>query len=116
MSLPKSEWPSTNAFVFSVDWFEGDRDDFQHYTVVYSYRVGEERYRGEFRDYIAQQDSYLRRDDTIQIRYDSSSPEKSYFPQATGSIGKRLLFLGIGAILALIVLLVVYLNGGFAKS
>lgn len=77
----KQSWPRANALVYSVDWFDANRNDAAHYTVEYSYQVGEERYVGTFYDYITETD-YLRRDDTIQIAYDPSNPSKSFYPDA----------------------------------
>jgi hypothetical protein len=67
--MPKEQWPITEALVFSVDWTEPSRNDSSHYTVIYSYRVGEELYTGQFRDYTGEQDSYLHQDDVISVRY-----------------------------------------------
>ena len=113
MSTPKEQWQITEAIVFSVDWFEPTRYDFGHYTVVYSYRVDNERFTGEFRDYTDERDDYLHRDDAISIRYCPEHPDRSFYPGAKSAIDKRLLFLGIGAGLAVIVLLITYLRGGF---
>jgi hypothetical protein len=112
VSTPKEQWPATDALVYSVDWIEPSREDFGHYTVVYSYRVDDERYTGEFRDYNEQGNS-LHRDDVISIRYCPERPAKSFYPDVKSALSKRVLFLSVGAGIALIVLMIVYLSGGF---
>ncbi len=117
MSIPKEQWPVTEALVFSVDWTEPARDNSGYYTVIYSYRVGEERYTGQFRDYTSEQDGYLHQDDVISVRYSPELPAKSFYPEAEGSnigIGQRLVFFSIGGGITLIgVLIVYYLIRGF---
>jgi len=78
----KQNWPSTEALVYSVEWFDPSRADSGHYKVEYSYRIGDERYTGEFYDYGSSQESYLHRDDTIRIEYDPSRPQHSRYPEA----------------------------------
>ena len=56
VSTPREQWPPTDGLIFSVEWFEPTRNDFGHYTVIYSYRVGDARFTGEFRDYTEVQD------------------------------------------------------------
>jgi hypothetical protein len=113
MGTPKEQWPIAEALVFSVDWVEPTRNDFGHYTLVYSYRVDNERFTGEFRDYTEERDNYLHRDDVISIRYCPEHPSRSFYPETKSVADKRLLFLGIGAGLAVIVFAIVYLSGGF---
>ena len=111
----RADWQSTTANVYSVEWIEPNRNDFGHYNVVYSYRVNAEMYIGEFADYGSADESYLKRDDSIQIRYDPANPKRSFYPEARGATKRRLFFAGLGLGLALIVMLIVYLNGGFMK-
>ena len=75
----KKTWPTTQGLVYSVEWFDGSRQDEPHYAVTYSYRVDGE-YVGTFNDYISQSDDYLHRDDTITIAYDPAKPEHSFTP------------------------------------
>jgi hypothetical protein len=113
VSTPKEQWQVTDALVYSVEWIEPSRNDWGHYNIIYSYRVGEERFTGESRDYSSEQATPLHRDDDIAIRYCPEHPQKSYYPEAKSVIDKRLLFFGIGAGAALIAMLIVYFNGGF---
>jgi hypothetical protein len=46
----KADWHSATANIYSVEWIEPNRNDFGHYNVVYSYRVNDEMYTGEFSD------------------------------------------------------------------
>jgi hypothetical protein len=108
----KEDWPSTEAVVYSVGWFDPSRNDFGHYKVVYSYRVGEERYIGEFRDYINRPREYLHPNDTISIRYNPEVPSKSFYPLAHSATNRRLFSFAIAVGLATIVLLILY----FTKS
>ena len=112
MNTPKEQWPITNALIFSVDWAEPLRDEPGHYAVIYSYRVGEERYTGQFRDYTSEQDDYLHHEDVISIRYCPEHPSKSFYPEADddGSygIGQRLVAFSIGGGITLIGILIVY--------
>jgi hypothetical protein len=110
---PKEYWPTTEALVYSVEWFEATHDDYANYLVVYSYRVGDQRYTGEFRDYGTHLEGFLHRNDTISVRYSPENPEKSYFPQRNSALNRRLLAIGIGAGFAVIVMLIVYFSGGF---
>lgn len=103
MSTPREQWPTTQGLVYSVNWFEprSDNEDYPHYTVVYSYRIGTERYVGEFDDYRSMTDGYFRKDDSILIHYCPEQPEKSYYADAQSAIKKRLVAIGIGAALGI---------------
>jgi len=113
---PKELWQTAEALVYSVERFDPDgrgEEDYGHYTVVYSYRVGEDRHTGEFNDYCDATDSYFHRDDTISVKYCPEHPEKSFYPDAESAKNKRLIAIGFGACLAVIVMLIVYFSGGF---
>jgi hypothetical protein len=111
----KAYWQMTTATIYSVSWIDPNRNDFGHYNVVYSYRVNDEIYTGEFSDYGPENEPYLKRDDTIQIRYNPSNPKKSFYPEVRSATKRRLFFAGLGLALALIVMLIVFLNGGFKQ-
>lgn len=51
MTSNKADWRLTTATVYSADWVPRTRNDFGHFNVVYSYRVDNEYYTGEFNDY-----------------------------------------------------------------
>jgi Protein of unknown function (DUF3592) len=115
MTLTKANWPMTTANIYSVESIDANRNDFGHYNVVYSYRVNDEMYTGEFSDYGSENESYLKRDDSIQIRYDPSNPKKSFYPEVRSATKRRLFYFGLGLAIALIVMLIVFLNGGFRR-
>ena len=107
MSTPKEQWPTTQGLVYSVDWFEprSDKENYPHYTVVYSYRIGDDRYVGTFADYRSMMDGYFRKDDSILIHYCPEHPEKSYYADVQSATKKRLVAFGIGAALGIVVLI-----------
>jgi len=113
VSTPKEQWQITDALVYSADWIDPSRNDWGHYLVVYSYRVGEDRFTGDCKHYGKDSDSYLHPDDVISIRYSPERPAQSYYPDAKKRLNKAIFFLGIAAGVALIVLLIIYLSGGF---
>jgi hypothetical protein len=108
----KEDWQLTTANIYSADWVDPTRNDFGHYNVV-SYRAGEEIYTGKFSDYRSGTEPHLKRDDSIQIRYNPSNPKQSFYPERHSATKRRMLLGSLGLALALIVMLVVYLNGGF---
>jgi hypothetical protein len=115
VSTPKELWGTAEALVYSVDRYDptgSSADDYPHYTVVYSYRAGEERYTGKFDDYRDGSDSYFHAGDSVSIRYCPERPERSFYPEAKSATNRRLLAFGVGAGLAVIVMLIVYFDGG----
>ena len=109
----KVGWPTTQGLVYSVDWIEPSRNNFGHYEVVYSYRVGDERYTGSFSDYGRENEDYLHPNDEIDVQYDPNRPDLSHYPLVRTATYARLLLFGIGAGVAIIVMTIVYLSGGF---
>jgi hypothetical protein len=109
----KEGWLPAKGLIYSIEWIEPSRNDFGHYNVVYSYRVNDEMHTGHFRDYTSPVDDYLHRDDTIDIQYNPKHEEQSHYPLAQSAINGRLTFFSIGAILGAVVMLIVYLSGGF---
>jgi hypothetical protein len=109
----KEGWPIAKALVYSVEWIDHSRNDFEHYNVVYSYSVNDEMYSGDFKDYRSPSDDYLHRNDSIDIQYDPEHPERSHYPLVKSATNRRLTFISIGIAVAAIVLLIVYLNDGF---
>lgn len=103
----KEDWPTTDALVYSVEWFDPSRADHGHYKVVYSYAVGDERYSGQFYDYGTSDESYLHRDDAITIEYDRDRPEHSRYPLARAA--RRILPDGATWALRIIVVIFVLL-------
>ena len=72
----------TEALIYSLDLIKPSRDE-PHYDVVYSYKVGEERYTGQFSDYYrGDSHSPLHVNGIISIRYCPEHPAKSYYPDA----------------------------------
>ncbi|RZU40510.1 DUF3592 domain-containing protein [Edaphobacter modestus] len=110
--ISKSDWQPSMASIYSVSWIDASRNDFGHYEVTYSYHVSGEYYTGRFADYASQEESYLKRNDSIQIRYNPENPARSFYPEAQRPmVSKVSLLMGCG--LGAIVMLIVYLNGGF---
>ncbi|MBS1820440.1 MAG: DUF3592 domain-containing protein [Acidobacteria bacterium] len=113
MTSGRSDWQITPANVYSVDWIDPSRNDWGHYEVVYSYRVGNDFFTGRFSDYGSPAESYLKRDDTIHIRYNPSNSKKSFYPDARQPSIKKVSLALIGVGIGLLVMLIVYLSGGF---
>lgn len=113
MSTPKDQWRTVEALVYSVEWIDPSRNDYGHYKVVYSYKVGEERYVGEFRDYTAGKDGYLHPNDTISIQYNPENPTRSFYPLVHSATKRRLNAAGIGCAVAIVYLLILLLSGAF---
>jgi hypothetical protein len=107
MSTPKEQWQMAEALIYSCDWIKPDERSEGYYGVVYSYKVGEERYTGEFSDYSS--DKPLHRDDVISIRYCPEQPQKSFYPKRETAIGRRLLLYGISFGGGMLVVLIKYL-------
>jgi len=82
MPGPKSEWITTEALVYEVNWIQGGDASPGYYTVTYSYSVAGDRYSGTIHHYGHADDVYLHRDDTIQIQYDPNHPQRSTYPSA----------------------------------
>ena len=108
MSIPKEQWQIADALVYSVDWIQGSRNDEPHYDVVYSYKVGEERYTGQFSDYGA--DKRFHADDTISIRYCPEHPAKSFCPDARAPLVSRWMLFAVMMGTAAVVFLMVYFS------
>jgi hypothetical protein len=110
---PKIGWPTVKGLVYSVDWIDPSRNDFGHYNVVYSYRVGEKRFTGSFADYGEASEDYLHPDDMIDIQYNPERQDQSFYPLVRKATNLRLLFIAIGLGAGLIALLILFLTRGF---
>ena len=84
MPAPKSQWPTTQALVYTVDWYDATRSDPGHYDVTFSYNVDGARYTGTFSDYGKSDEPYLHRNDEITIRYNAAHPQQCEYPAARG--------------------------------
>lgn len=109
----KEGWLPAKGLIYSVEWIDPSRNDFGHYNVVYSYKVNDETYTGHFRDYRSPTDDYLHRDDAIDIQYNPEHFERSHYPRVQSATKRRLAFISIGFAVAIVVLFIVYLSGGF---
>ena len=103
----RDKWLPTVARVYSCEYAdipEQINGAVGHYTVVYSYSAGGERYVGKFIDFGRADESYFKRDDAVEIRYNPRHPAKSYYPQRRTQAKLHLVGFGVGAVLALIAL------------
>ncbi len=103
----RDKWLPATARVYSSEY--GDlpeqiNSSSGYYTVVYSYSVDGELYTGKFVDFGRADQSYLKRDDTVEIRYDPRDPAKSYYPELRTQTNFRSVCAGAGAALAVIVM------------
>jgi hypothetical protein len=106
----KQDWQLTTANVYSVEWIEPSRNDWGHYEVTYSYRAGDEYYTGHVSDYSFASTTFLKRNDSIEIRYNPQNPRKSYYPDAQRPIISKLSLALIGGLsLGALVMLSMYL-------
>ncbi len=110
---PKEGWLPTKALVYSVEWIDPSRNDFGHYSVVYSYRANDELYTGKFNDYGPESETYLHPKDVIDIQYNPEHLEDSYYPLVRTATKRRVLSFAIGLAIGIAVLLIVYINNGF---
>ena len=103
----RDKWLPAVARVYSCEYAdlpEQINSPVGHYTVVYSYSAGGERYVGKFVDFGRAVESYFKRDDAVEIRYNPRHPAKSYYPQRRTQAKLHLVSLGVGIVLALIAL------------
>jgi hypothetical protein len=92
----KQDWQLTTANVYSVEWIEPSRNDWGHYEVTYSYRAGDEYYTGHVSDYSSASTTFLKRNDSIEIRIALKIPEKviTRTPSGPSLASYHLLLLG----------------------
>ena len=105
----RDRWPPVTATVFSVEFVNlPDQVDAStgRYHVVYSYSVDGERYTGRFADYGMADESYLKRGDTIEVRYNPRDPAASFFSDLRTDYGFRLICGGIGFVTGVAVLVI----------
>ena len=79
-----------------------------YYTVVYSYTVGGEFYTGKFVDFGRSDESYLKRNDTVSIRYYPHRPAESYYPELRTQTNFRLLSACLGAVIGALVVAIAW--------
>jgi hypothetical protein len=73
----RDTWPEADGFVFSSEYVPHQHHARSHYHVVYSYKVDDERYVGQFDDFLSEQ--RFRVDEPITIRFNPKNPNRSYF-------------------------------------
>jgi hypothetical protein len=108
----KDKWLMAYATVFSCDWrgLSNQVDSpVGFYDVVYSYSVNGNQYTGNFSDYGMEDEEYLKRDDTFEIRYNPANPAKSYYPDLRTRTSFLLVSATIGAAAGIIVLIAKFL-------
>ncbi len=113
--MAKDGWYPAKGLVYSVDWIDPSRYDYGHYDVVYSYRVADEEYIGQFSDYTSADADCLHKGDTIDILYNPAKPKKSFY-SAAGKRISRLVFVTIGVVVGIIVMLIAYFTGGLNST
>jgi hypothetical protein len=107
----RQDWQLTIANVYSVEWIEPSRNDWGHYDVTYSYRAGNEYYTGHFSDYTSVNATFLKRNDSIEIRYNPQNARKSYYPDAKRPIISKMSLALIGGLsIGAVVMLSMYLS------
>ncbi len=100
-----SRWPWTDAKVFSFELSETSRSGQRHAALNYSFWVREHIYSAVATWYQTGSDEPYMRDDTIQIQYNPSDPNQSYFPeQEDPSIAFYLMLAAVVLVSALICL------------
>ena len=79
----RDKWLPIDATVYSCEYTSKPGVDVSvgHYHVIYSYSVGGEIYTGQFVDYGMADEASLKRDDTVEVRYDPLHPERSFYPE-----------------------------------
>ena len=75
----RDKWASIDALVFSSEYVPYQRTALAHYHVIHSYKVGEERYVGEFDDFSVR--PRFKREETISVRFNPRAPKRSYYPE-----------------------------------
>lgn len=81
-----------------------------YYDVVYSYKIDDERFIGRFSDFGAADDDYFHRGETIEIRYDPKTRQRSYYPLLRTQTNYRLICAATGAVLGVVVLIISWLS------
>ncbi len=109
----RNKWLLTTATVYSSEY--GDLPEqansaVGYYTVVYTYSAGGELHTGNFVDFGRADESYFKRNDPVEIRYNPRHPAKSYYPKLRTQTNFRLMCAGIGAALAIIVMAFAWWN------
>ena len=107
----RDKWVPTTATVYSCEYGdlpEQANSTVGYYTVVYSYSAGGELYTGKFVDFGRADESYFKRNDPVEIRYNPRNPAKSYYPELRTQTNFRLVCAGIGAALAVIVMAITW--------
>jgi hypothetical protein len=110
----KDRWLSTTGTVYSVEWrgLSNQVDSpVGYYDVVFSYRATDQIYTGKFSDYGMEAEGYLHPDNTIEIRYDPSHPQRNYYPELRTYTNYRLLCFSVGVTIAIVVMVIAYLRG-----
>ncbi len=107
----RDKWLPAMARVYSSEYAdlpEQANSSVGYYTVIYSYSAEGELYTGKFVDFGRADESYFKRDDTVEIRYDPHHPAKSYYPELRTQTNFRLVCAAFGASLAVVVMAIVW--------
>ncbi len=104
----KDNWLPVTASVYSCEYTDLPNQSggaVGHYHVAYTYEVAGERYTGRFVDFGRADETYLKRNDKLIVKYDPHAPQRSYYPDLRTQTKFRFKGALIGAGLGIIVLI-----------
>jgi hypothetical protein len=104
----RARWPTATATLSSREWTskEPSDDSVGHWHIEYEYSVGSERYIGKFVDFASGDDEYLRLGSRFEVRYNPRKPAQSYYPELQTQTYFLVVCVVMGALLAILMLLV----------
>jgi hypothetical protein len=105
------DWVSINATIFSANYIDSGGEERPFWRVVYSFRVDDDYYSGEFTDFANDSEVEYHKDESLSIEYLAANPNKNRVPGATTYWSKARIPFAIGALLALAVALISALKG-----
>jgi hypothetical protein len=106
-------WQSKEATIYSAEWIDPQGEQRGCWRVTYSYRVGDEYYSGQFTDWSSEDISSYRKNETLPIEYSTEDPSQSRVPGITRYWDSIKIPVLIGAAFALLVMMIIFLSGGF---
>jgi hypothetical protein len=113
--MSRDQWVKAPAQVFSVEWQSKAGHEDGHWHIVYNDSVGDTFYSGEFFDAGFEGGAHVRRDDVFDVEYLANDPSRSRYPAVRPRRKATWVYFGIGGALAILVMIVVFLSGGFER-